>query len=368
LLIRTHLFVLVCTFLVGCAHHPGAGTSTLPRSGVAAVVLDAAPEQELYALEVAHALRRSPSPGGAPWLATPTRTAVALADELARIESLFFDLDLEGAERAARDALLSIDRGDVPVEDQATLLQLLIRAAQVFDARGADDAANNALARASAVRPEFELSASDFPPSLIARRAQLNVASERHALVLAGVPGNAHVYVDGAPTRGHRLELAAGRHVLRVSIPGHQPYQQAHDLRQDMVLEPSLEVDPERLHALRDAERQRFLTLHDAYVVRLQVSVSSEGRRCRLSMDGEPDVTVSAPLEEEPAAVAARLMTERDAAQAAQAESHTRRRRRRWVATTAAVAAAGAGAGAYLGLRPGADGWRGNGQLEGTTP
>lgn len=366
LLTRTHVFALVCTFLTGCAHGSGGTRGALPQTGVAAIMLEVEPDDAGYAMEVARALRRSQSPTGAPWLPTPERIEVPLAAELARVEALFFDLDLEGAERAAREALTGIDNGTVPVEDEALLLRTLIRAAQVFDARNAGEAADAALARANTVHPDFELSATDFPPSLIERRAALVASGERHTLQLRGVAPGARIYVDGSATRASHVQLAPGRHVVRVVAPGHRPWQQAHDLNAEASVEPQLEVDPERLHELSAEDAQRFLTLHDAHVLRLQVSTSTEGRSCRLVIPGEPSVSVRAPVDEEPAAVAARLSTEREAAQVALADEQSRRRRRRILVSGAVVVAAGAGTGAYFGLRPGADGWRANGQLEGT--
>ncbi|MCB9628716.1 MAG: PEGA domain-containing protein [Sandaracinaceae bacterium] len=362
---RTHVFALVCTFLAGCAHGSGSTRGVLPQTGVAAIVLEVEPDDAAYAMEVARALRRSPSPTGAPWLAAPQQVEVPLAAELARVEALFFDLDLEGAERAAQEVLTGMDNGIVPVEDEELLLRTLIRAAQVFDARNAGDDADAALTRANAVHPDFELSAADFPPSLIERRARLVTSGERHTLQLGSAAPGARIYVDGSATRARHVQLAPGRHVIRVVAPGHRPWQQARDLSAEASVEPQLEVDPERLHELSPEDAQRFLTLHDAHALRLQVSSSTEGRSCRLFIPREPSVSVRAPVDEEPAALAARLSTEREAAQVALAEEHSRRRRRRIIVSGALVAAAGAGTGAYFGLRPGADGWRANGQLEG---
>ncbi|MEZ4325201.1 MAG: hypothetical protein R3B40_08305 [Polyangiales bacterium] len=358
----------MCTVLGGCAHQRGAVGSPEARPGVAVVLLAVDPEHEEYAVAVARALRRGPSPSGAPWLPVPAREARALGDELQRIEALFFDLDLPGAERAARDTLAGMDDGLVVVTDQPMLLQVLIRAAQVFDAQGSGDAADDALRRAEAVRPGFELSAVDFPPSLIARRAALGTTSERRVLTLRDLPAGATVHVDGAPLHGAQVELARGSHVVRIGAPGYLPEQRRTELDDDAVLVPELAVDPERLHALPADRARAYLASHDAHTLRLQLAVSNEGRSCRLAVDGEPSVSVLAPLDEGPPAVAARLLTEREAAQDARLAAATRRRRVRGIVTATAVAAAGAGAGAYVGLRPGADGWRGSGQLAESAP
>lgn len=358
----------MCTVLGGCAHQRRSAGAVSTRPGAAVVLLSVEPEHEEYAVAIARALRRGPSPSGAPWLPVPERETRALHDELARIEALFFDLDLPGAERAARDVLAGIDDGLVTVDDQAALLNALIRAAQVFDAQGAGDAADDALRRATAVRPGFELSAVDFPPSLIARRAALGATSERRVLTLRDLPPGAHVYVDGAPVSGPQVALAQGPHVVRVSAPGYLPLQQRMDLQVDTALAPELTVDPERLHALPADHARAYLASHDAHALRLSLSVSNEGRSCRLSVDGEPSVSVLAPLDEGPPAVAARLVTEREAARDARIAGATRRRRVRGVVTATAVVAAGAGAGAYVALRPSADGWRGSGQLAESSP
>lgn len=365
-LTRAHGFFLLCTGLAGCVHGTRVAETPVHASGVALMVLEVEPTDEAYALDVARALRRSPSPTGVPWAEVPERTSSALGDELALMEALFFDLDLAGAERAAVQLLARIDNGTVVVEDEALLLRAFIRAAQVFDGRGNDHAADRALERASAVRPGFELSAVEFPPSLLERRARLETSAARVTLSWTGLPEGAHVTVDGSPTRASQVELAAGFHVVRVTAAGHAPLQRAYEVLADQTLELPLEIDPERLHALPHGEAQRYLTLHGAHALRLQVTTTADGRRARLQVPGESSVSVVAPLDEQPAALAARLMTEREAQQDQQADEEVRRRRRRWIASSAAVAVVGAGTGAYFGLRPEPSGWRANGQLGGT--
>lgn len=187
---------------------------------------------------------------------------------LDQAERLFEQLDLPAARARVAAWLAAADTtpGAAPRE---RLVEAWLLSALVARVLGDAEASDAALERARVLEPELALDPARYPPSLVARLAELAASAPAVTATLrwGAAPPGLTVSVDGGPwwAAGEVPELVVGRHALRLRAPGRLPRAFVLDVPADgLDLDAGLEVDGLAPLRVGDASAPIDAALRDA--------------------------------------------------------------------------------------------------------